>query len=121
MKRTSKHGNAKKTGCLHGHTHDSRREAKRCNDLHILQRAGAIIGLTNQPRYEFRIGGRPVRMGNGQCARVTLDFAYFEMPGEKAVAEDVKGRSREADSRDWPLRRALFQALYPDVELRVVR
>lgn len=121
MKPRSKHSNAKKTACMNGHIHDSRKEARRCNDLHILQSAGAIIGLRNQPRYDFHIAGRPVRMGNGQCARVTLDFAYFEIPGERAVAEDVKGRSKLADSRDWPLRRAIFKALYPEIELREIR
>lgn len=115
----SKHSNARKCACLHGHTHDSRKEAARCNELHLLLRAGAIEALQNQPRYEFRIDGRPVMMENGQCARVTLDFAYIE--NGKRIAEDVKGRSKKADSRDWPLRKALFRAIYPHIELREVR
>lgn len=39
---------AKKASCLYGHTHDSRKEARRCNELHLLQKAGAIKDLEAQ-------------------------------------------------------------------------
>ncbi|WP_380873621.1 hypothetical protein ACFB49_42730 [Sphingomonas sp. DBB INV C78] len=42
---------AKKTACAHGHMHASKREALRCNDLHILQRAGQISDLKQQPKF----------------------------------------------------------------------
>ena len=44
----SKYGN-RKTECRHWHTHDSKVEALRCNELHILQSGGAISGLEQQP------------------------------------------------------------------------
>ena len=35
----------KKCRCASGHTHDSKKEAKRCNELTILENAGIISGL----------------------------------------------------------------------------
>jgi hypothetical protein len=110
---------AKKSPCLHGHIHASRGEAGRCNELHILERADKIHGLQNQPFFAFVIDGEAPKMGNGHRLGVTLDFSYIE--GGKLVAEDFKGRSRLSDSRDWPIRKALFKHLYKAWELREVR
>lgn len=118
----TKHSMAKKTPCTCGINHDSRREAQRCVELRMLERGGAIAGLKQQPRYDFIANGQPVMMENGQRAHVTLDFSYVDLrAGGILVAEDVKGRSRMADSRDWPLRKALFRHLFPAIELREVR
>jgi hypothetical protein len=113
QKTGSKYG-AKKSNCLHGHEHASRREAKRCNELHLLQRAGRIAGLQQQPQFRFAVDGRPVMLENGQQARLTADFAYVE-DGRKVV-EDSKGFV----VRDFPLRWALARALWPEIDWRVV-
>ena len=115
----TKHSVAKKTVCAHGHEHDSKREAKRCDQLHILQEAGEIAGLRTQPFFAFVIDGERLKMANGHDGGVTLDFSYVD--GGKLVAEDVKGRSKLSDSRDWPLRKALFKHIYKAWELREVR
>lgn len=115
MRFGNKYG-AKKTPCSHGHTHDSKREAKRCDDLHILERAGEIMHLQTQPRFEFVIAGKPLKMRNGHTARFTPDFAYVEVKSQKQIAEDSKGFV----VRDYPLRAALFRALFPMIELREV-
>ena len=117
----TKHSVAKKTECAHGHTHDSKREAKRCNDLHLLQAGEQIAGLKIQPFYPFHINGSVPRMGNGHKMGVHLDFSYVDSKRGVMVAEDVKGRSKLSDSRDWPLRKALFKHIYPMVELNEVR
>lgn len=114
MKGYSKY-RAVRTPCNHGHKHPSKREAKRCNDLHLLQRAGAISQLTYEPVFRFEIDGKPVKMRNGSVAKFTPDFQYFE--DEKHVVEDVKGMM----VRDMPLRLALFRHLFPEIELRVVK
>lgn len=116
--RKSKHVGVK-TECARGHKHDSKREAKRCADLHILQDAGLIAALKVHPFFPFVIDGEAPKMGNGHKAGVTLDFSYVD--GEQLVAEDVKGRSKLADSRDWPIRKALFKHIYRAWELREVR
>lgn len=114
MIRRSKYG-AKKTCCNHGHTHDSKREAKRCDELHLLQRAGQIEGLTVQPEFKFAIDGSWLKMSNGHVAGYKPDFQYKE--GDKIVCEDVKGMI----VRDFPLRAALFRHLFPDMELRITK
>jgi Protein of unknown function (DUF1064) len=109
---------AEKTECAAGHTHDSRAEAKRCSDLHVLLRAGRIAGLNVSPRFYFEINGQPIKMSNGHIARYTGDFTYIE--GNRQVVEDVKP-SGGLMERDFPLRFALVKALYPDIDFRVVK
>lgn len=108
---------ARKTVCAHGHTHASRKEARRCDDLHDLQRHGIITGLTIEPVYKFEINGAAVKMGNGQAMRFTPDFAYIE--NGKSIVEDVKAVNAHM-SRDVPVKLALARHLWPDTEWRVV-
>ena len=110
MKRGNKY-HAKKATCQHGHTHDSRKEANRCDELHLLQRAGAISDLEQQPEYRFTVDGRAVMVGKRQL-KFTPDFRYVEN-GQLAV-EDVKG----VRTRDYIVRAAFFRASYPDTILR---
>lgn len=107
---------AKKTPCSYGHVHASAKEAKRCNDLTMLERAGHIVGLQQQPVYRFIVNGRPLKMGNGQEAKLTADFSYVE--NGKKVVEDVKPKEQWAISRDFPFRWALAKTLWPDVDWR---
>lgn len=112
--RRQKYG-AKPTTCNYGHKHASKREAKRCDDLHILQATGQIIGLEVEPKFTFKIDGKPLKMRNGHDAQYRPDFSYIEK-GRK-ICEDVKGFV----VRDFPLREALFRACWPDIELRVIK
>lgn len=105
---------AKKTPCQGGHTHASKREAVRCNELTMLARAGVISDLEQQPQFWFAINGVPLMHDNGRRVGVKLDFRYVEQG--RGIVEDSKGMT----VRDWPLRKAVFQALYPDLELREV-
>lgn len=98
---------AKKADCLHGHTHDSIKEAKRCNELHLLERAGHITHLVVQPQFWFIIDGRQIKHENGRRVGMTPDFQYFE--GDRNVVEDTKGFK----TADYVLRKAIFKALYP--------
>jgi len=98
--------------CAEGHTHDSKREAIRCNELHALQATGQISDLTVHPQYWFVINGRQLKHQNGRRVGYKSDFQYVE--NGLLVTEDVKG----VIVRDWPLRRAVFIALFPDHQLR---
>jgi len=111
MKRFGKY-RAVKAQCGAGHTHDSKREAIRCNELHILQAAGEITDLTIHPQYWFVINGRQLKHPNGRRVGYKSDFEYVE--NGMLVTEDVKG----VVVRDWPLRRAVFKALFPNHDLR---
>lgn len=107
---------ARKTPCNQGHMHASGKEARRCNDLHLLQRAGEICGLQIEPRFTFAVNGRQVKMRNGQPARYTPDFTYVER-GVK-VAEDVKSRATQTEA--FAVRWAFAKALWPDIDWRLV-
>ena len=103
---------AVKAQCNAGHTHDSKREAIRCNELHALEAAGEISDLMIHPQYWFVINGRQLKHPNGRRVGYKSDFEYVE--NGMLVTEDVKG----VVVRDWPLRRAIFKALYPHHDLR---
>jgi hypothetical protein len=111
MKRFGKY-RAVKSQCNAGHTHDSKREAIRCNELHLMQAAGEITELTVHPQYWFVINGRQLKHPNGRRVGYKSDFEYNE--NGIWVTEDVKG----VIVRDWPLRRAVFIALFPNHLLR---
>jgi hypothetical protein len=106
---------AKKTACIYGHLHDSKRESVRCGELHIMQRSGFISGLIIQPEYKFAVNGDWLKLRNGQVAGYKADFSYKE--GNRIVVEDVKGFM----VRDFALRAALFRHLNPEIELRVTK
>jgi hypothetical protein len=111
MRRFGKY-RAVKAQCNAGHTHDSKREAIRCNELHALEAAGEISDLMIHPQYWFVINGRQLKHPNGRRVGYKSDFEYVE--NGMLVTEDVKG----VVVRDWPLRRAVFKALFPHHDLR---
>ena len=92
-----------------GITFDSRREAKRYQELYILLRAGKIKDLQLQKRYELipaqyesyeRYGKRGQRLKDGQrCIEKSVvyvaDFDYLDEYGNHIV-EDTKGMRTEA-------------------------
>lgn len=110
--------NAKKAYCAQCHKHDSKREAARCDELHTLWAAGAIGDLVIHPQFWFIINGNQIKHDNGRRVGYKPDFAYTEA-GQDCV-EDVKPSNRLAVSRDYPLRIAIFKALYPSITFREV-
>jgi hypothetical protein len=111
MKRFGKY-RAVKSQCNAGHTHDSKREAVTCNELHNLQAAGEISDLTIHPTYYFVIDGKQLKHANGRRVAYKSDFEYVE--NGVLITHEVKG----VIVRDWPLRRAVFIALFPGHQLR---
>lgn len=104
MRRSSKYGN-RQTPCRHGHMHDSAKEARRCNDLHLLERAGEISGIEQQPMFPIKINGKQV------CV-YKADFAYLNRAGERVI-EDVKGHRTDV----YKLKKKLVEASYPGVQI----
>lgn len=102
----AKYGN-RKTPCNYGHTHGSAKEAARCDELHLAERAGAISNLIVQPRYDLIVNG--VKVG-----RYTGDFRYFE--NNAAILEDVKG-GKATKTEAYKLRKRLLEAVYPGVKI----
>lgn len=101
-----------------GHSFDSQAEARRYEQLRLLEAGQAISNLVVHPRY-LLIPAFVDRTGKRHVARwYTPDFAYVEDGVE--VVEDVKGgRATMTDASS--LRMALFQYQNPSVELRIVK
>lgn len=80
---------ARKT-VVDGITFDSKREAKRYQELKLLERAGAIRDLKRQVRYElipaFDVDGKHYRPTS-----YVADFVYTDCKTGTEVVEDVKG------------------------------
>lgn len=96
----SKYG-AKRTVCRHEHTHASKKEAARCDDLHLLAAGKEIHSLTQQPVFELEVNG--VRI-----CRYIADFRYFDNRRGGWVTEDAKG----CKTRDYKLKKKLVKALH---------
>lgn len=94
----------RKTCCGIGHVHDSAKEARRCDELALLERVGRIERLEVQPRY-------PIIVNGVQIAVYVGDFHYFE--DAKSVVEDVKGVKTPV----YNLKKKLVRAIY-GVEVR---
>ena len=95
---------------------DSRKEAKRHSELHLLEKAGAITDLQRQVKFVLipaqyevfeRYGKKGQRLKDGQkciekeCAYIA-DFVYQE--GGKTVVEDTKGFR----TKDYIIKRKLM-------------
>jgi len=89
-----------------GEVYDSTGEANRHAQLKLLERAKAIKALSRQPRYVLCVNGHEV------CEYIG-DFAYYD--GGRLVVEDFKG----VITPEFRLKRKLFLALHPEIELRV--
>lgn len=84
----------------------SKREARRYQELRLLQRAGQIRNLALQPTYTITINGEVI-------CKVILDFQYEE--NGQTVIEDSKGMDNPLSR----LKRKLVEAQY-GIKVRLV-
>lgn len=93
---------------------DSIAESVRYKELKLLEQAGEISELTLQPRFllqeAFRKNGKSYRK-----IEYIADFQYIEKG--KTIVEDVKGIQTDV----FKLKHKIFEKLYPDLELRIIR
>jgi len=93
MKRGHKYG-AKPT-TVDGIRFASKAEAKRYSELKLLEKAGEIIGLKLQPKFDIHVAAfvrdcpPGVRHPQKVCSYIA-DFAYYDKSGV-AIFEDAKG------------------------------
>lgn len=100
---------ARKTPCSHGHMHDSKKEAERCDELHFLLRAKKIHSLEIQKPYllvDKMKYDKPMK--NERKAEYVADFYYFDNDLQKWVIEDSKGLR----TKDYILKRKLIKLMY---------
>ena len=98
-----------------GITFDSKKEAKRYQELKLMERAGIIKELELQKEFELQPGFKK----NGKTYRkitYKADFCYFHNEEYKYICEDVKGFKTEV----YKLKKKLFEYKYKDLELREV-
>ena len=99
---------AQRTICQQGHSHPSKAEAKRCDELHLLQKAGLIHRLEREPSFPVTINGIKV-------FTYKADFSYFT--DSERVIEDVKGMVTPI----YRLKKKAVEAYYPGVKIVEVR
>jgi len=95
----SKYG-AKKT-TVDGVTYASKLEARRANELALLQRAGAIAGLQRQVPFDLVVNGHHV-------CRYISDFCYTTTETGERVVEDAKGML----TTEFRLKAKLMEAIH---------
>jgi len=101
---------------VNGITFMSKAEARRYNELLLLQRAGLIQDIALQPRYtlqpKFSKGSTKYR-----CIEYVADFAYYDTKKRCQVVEDVKGFKNQI----YLLKKKLFEYNYPELKLTEIR
>ena len=97
--RTNKYGNKKVE--IDGYTFDSQAEARRYQELKLLEKAGEINHLKLQPKYDL--------IGDKSYVRTVWD----------RVVEDVKSPATAKD-KTYIVKRNLFEYQNPDIEFREV-
>lgn len=93
---------------------DSVKEARRYKELALLERAGEIQNLELQPRFLLQEG---FKKNNKKWRKLeyVADFKYIE--NGKTVVEDVKG----FETKEFKIKRKLFEYKYPDLELKIIK
>jgi hypothetical protein len=75
-----------------GEKYRSQREAKRHQDLLLLQKAGQIAGLTREVAFELAPGVKIKGEGRKRPAvRYVADFVFSDVRSGAVVVEDAKG------------------------------
>lgn len=104
---------ARKT-VVDGHTFDSKAEAKRYQELKLLQKAGVVKEIELQPRFKLL----PTFRKNGVTYRgidYVGDFLVTYADGHQEV-EDVKGVKTPV----FQVKRKWFEHLYPELTIKEV-
>jgi hypothetical protein len=99
---------AKKT-TIDGITFDSKAEAKRYQELKLIERAGQIKNLSLQPRFTLQEGFVNIHTGKKErMIEYVADFMYLE--NGVIIVEDCKGFK----TSDYKIKRKLFIHQYQD-------
>jgi hypothetical protein len=111
-----------KTRALDGTVFDSHKEARRWDELLLLQRAGKITDLQRQVRYELipaqyetyeRYGKKGQKLKDGvrlleKKVCYVADFVYTDAETGENIVEDAKG----IRTKDYILKRKLMLAVH---------
>jgi hypothetical protein len=99
---------AKEDRTYNGVVYHSKAEAKRAFELDCMKAARQITGWKRQRGFPLLVNG----------VFICTYYADFQVWGETTDwAEEIKGHETEV----YKLKLKLFRALYPDVELRIIK
>lgn len=101
---------AQKTRCQYGHIHDSKKEADRCNVLHLMQKADLIRDLKIQIPYLLIAACQYDNMEDERAVEYKADFVYFDVKSKKTVIEDAKG----VRTKEYIIKRKLMKMKFCD-------
>lgn len=101
MKEPKKSKYASKKTVVDGITFDSRKEAKRWQQLVLMQKVGAITDLQRQVAYPLVVDGKKI------CV-YKADFVYDRLQTGIIIVEDCKGYR----TPEYRLKAKLFEACY---------
>lgn len=94
---------------------DSKKEAKRYEELKLMQERGEIRDLVLQPTFELQ--KRFVKDGHTvRAITYTADFMYLESETGKRIVEDVKGMKTDV----YKLKKKLFEYKFQGMSIREV-
>ena len=95
---------------------DSKLEARRYNELKILERAKEIKDLRRQVTFELQ----PSYKKNNKTIRAinyVADFVYYDSIRKQTIIEDTKGFKTDV----YKLKKKIFEYKYPDLEIKEVK
>jgi hypothetical protein len=94
--------------CHAGHNHDSRFEARYCDQLGLLVMAKEIKGYETQKTFDLKVNGKKI------CGH-RVDF-LVETNDDKQEVHECKGFA----TAEWKIKHKLFEANYPEIKYIVV-
>ncbi len=97
--------------CSENVMHQSSLEARRCTELHLMQKGGLIRELQAHPQVRFRLS-----VGDHHICDYLADFVYWDNERGCKVVEDTKGMITEISR----LKMKLMHAIH-GVDVEVVR
>lgn len=101
--------NYQSCSCDNGHLHHSRGEAKYCNQLHFIKKAGEITEIETQVHFDLKVNGIKI-IGHRPDFRVTYADGRQEI-------HEFKGFETER----WVIAKRLFNAIHPDIPYIVIK
>lgn len=95
---------------------DSKKEARRYQELLLMEKADLIGGIRIHPRYIIF----PAFIKNGKKYRkieYVADFAYYDKQKGREIVEDTKG----FETKEFKIKHKMFEYIYKNVELTIIK
>lgn len=94
---------------------DSIVEGRRYKELKILEKGNCVTDLKLQPKFELQTKFTNAKGEHIRAITYKADFSYIE--NGKIIVEDVKG----VETKDFKLKKKLFEYKYKDVDFRLIK